>query len=895
MKNHRIVIQGLLAVAWLAASSVAQPCPQGQWLPGAGMPGTSGTVRASTLWDPDGAGPRSPVIVMSGTFEFAGDTPAKSIATYDPATGEWSELGGGIGWTTSYIDSVYTLKTLPTGELVVGGSFADAGGFPFRNIAVWNGSQWRTFGEGLPGNGSAFVRKIETLPNGEIFACGQFGSLTGPGLPATSFARWTGTAWELFGRTGGILDIARLPNNDLLVCGTFDSIDGIPTKNVARWNGTSWTGFSVHPGGSVAFVSPYLNGQIAAIVALAPDLIYPFLWDYSLRIWDGTSWVSRGVFSGYISQYSHYSVSALHLQSDGSLVVLGDFNGVNGVAARGIARWNGTAWSSVGAPSSVVTYTNTRTITRLANNDQFVGGSFRAMGGVPARNAAVLRNGTSWHRLGQGFDGSISLMQVLPDGRLVACGSFQTAGRVDADRLAIWNGSEWSSLGTGSSSAILRSDWTAHDLLVLPGGDILVCGDFESAGGVPAPGIARWNGQSWSAMGDGAIVVHGIERLPDGTIVAAGGFTGSPSGLAFWTGETWRPVSAALPNGWGRVESRKLAVLPNGEVLLAGLFVLQNTNSGTYAVLKWNGSAWSILSSGFNGPIHCLIVMPDGAVIAGGRFTSVDGVPCSRIAQYDGHAWSSVGTGIGGPTYPEPVVDNLASLPDGSLIASGFFQIIGGVLSPNLARWNGSEWSAISPEINGGVSQVALLPSGELAVGGGFTRVGDQTSVSFARLTLGGLSPSLTEHPTNVAGCSHASAMFSVGAGGTDPLSYAWRKNSDPIDPAQNPSATTSLLHLENLHEADVGVYDCVVSNPCGSVTSRAAMLSLCPADLTDASGTGLCDRGVTIEDLVYFIESFFSGAEDADIDDGSGNGVPDRGVTIEDLIYFLIRFEGGC
>lgn len=32
-----------------------------------------------------------------------------------------------------------------------------------------------------------------------------------------------------------------------------------------------------------------------------------------------------------------------------------------------------------------------------------------------------------------------------------------------------------------------------------------------------------------------------------------------------------------------------------------------------------------------------------------------------------------------------------------------------------------------------------------------------------------------------------------------------------------------------------------------------------------------------------------------ADLDDGSGNGAPDGGVTIDDILYFLQHFEGGC
>jgi hypothetical protein len=58
-----------------------------QWLPGQGVPGTDGDVAATTMWDPDGAGPMSPVLVVGGAFQVAGSAVASNIATYDPVSG----------------------------------------------------------------------------------------------------------------------------------------------------------------------------------------------------------------------------------------------------------------------------------------------------------------------------------------------------------------------------------------------------------------------------------------------------------------------------------------------------------------------------------------------------------------------------------------------------------------------------------------------------------------------------------------------------------------------------------------------------------------------------------------------------------------------------------------
>lgn len=74
-------------------------------------------------------------------------------------------------------------------------------------------------------------------------------------------------------------------------------------------------------------------------------------------------------------------------------------------------------------------------------------------------------------------------------------------------------------------------------------------------------------------------------------------------------------------------------------------------------------------------------------------------------------------------------------------------------------------------------------------------------------------------------------------------------------------------------------------------ITSLASPL----ADLDDGTGTGIPDRGVTIEDLLYFLSQYQLGSSRADLDDGSMLGIPDGGVTIDDLLLFLEQFAEGC
>ncbi|HZN39304.1 MAG TPA: hypothetical protein VFD82_10910, partial [Planctomycetota bacterium] len=59
----------LVFVVGASATRVAAQCAT-QWLPGQGLAGTNGEVFATTLWDPDGAGPQQPVVVVGGSFRI---------------------------------------------------------------------------------------------------------------------------------------------------------------------------------------------------------------------------------------------------------------------------------------------------------------------------------------------------------------------------------------------------------------------------------------------------------------------------------------------------------------------------------------------------------------------------------------------------------------------------------------------------------------------------------------------------------------------------------------------------------------------------------------------------------------------------------------------------------
>ncbi len=81
---------------------------------------------------------------------------------------------------------------------------------------------------------------------------------------------------------------------------------------------------------------------------------------------------------------------------------------------------------------------------------------------------------------------------------------------------------------------------------------------------------------------------------------------------------------------------------------------------------------------------------------------------------------------------------------------------------------------------------------------------------------------SITQHPTNQSACAGGSASFTVAATGSPTIAYQWQRNTVSI-----PGATSATYTDNNVQAGDVGSYRCVVTNPCGSVNSNSATLSL--------------------------------------------------------------------
>ncbi len=109
----------------------------------------------------------------------------------------------------------------------------------------------------------------------------------------------------------------------------------------------------------------------------------------------------------------------------------------------------------------------------------------------------------------------------------------------------------------------------------------------------------------------------------------------------------------------------------------------------------------------------------------------------------------------------------------------------------------------------------------------------DDVNLTAGVVAIAPVAPSIATQPVAQTATVGGSATFFVGATGTAPLAYQWRKGGVAI--TGNSSATTASLTLSGITSVDAAFYDCVISNVAGSVTSNAVGLTVNKAPATVA------------------------------------------------------------
>lgn len=751
----------------------------GMWDDRFGLPGLDGPVTAMAA---DGAN-----VFVAGKFTNAGGKYVNHIAMWDGSA--WQDVGGGVD------GSVYAIAV--RGELVyVAGAFTRAGRRAARNIAVFNRKtgEWGALGQGIGGHQFSYASTL-CFVGDQLFVGGRF--LTAGEIVAVNIARWDGTRWGRVGTgANGYVFAMETDGTSLYVGGRFTVADDKPIRRIARVDPATnqWTELG---GGLSDFVSAiykdprdgaiYVGGAFYTSMDTKDSLQQLARYDAANNRWQR---LGGGISSFFLlprvyailAVGKYLYVGGVFDKTDTLNVGCPDRAGVggrNGTCDRtyNLARWDGQRWDVMRRPthaanSSGIVQTSQGEVLRNLevasvialkldrNGEMLIGGEFNYAGPLQERyvgvnpgfartsdniypsNICKFDGDTTWSILGNGMGGPLFALAHDPaTNDLIVAGNFATAGGVKTKGIARWNISsgKWAKLKEGINGTV-RS-------VVVVGDDLYATGTFAAIDGQPVNHVARWSrsGNRWSAVGTSPLTTGGFALAADQQNIYLGG----NNGAFVWNGSAWSPLGGNL-NGSVRT------ILVQGDRIYVGGAFSKAGSVNASNIACWNKATqqWSPLGSGTGGVVNSM-AFNGGDLYVGGQFNNAGGAPCRNVAVWRAstQTWSELGEGITGPV-------NAVAVQNGSVFFGGTFYDVEGRVMDNIVRWSGDRWY----DVYGGVLSDqrttlvnALLVLGDdLYVGGNFIRTGGISAYYLGRWTrfTTGFTSSIQQPASTMAAAS---------------------------------------------------------------------------------------------------------------------------------------------
>ncbi|HWM26234.1 MAG TPA: delta-60 repeat domain-containing protein [Chthoniobacterales bacterium] len=646
-------------------------------------------------------------------------------ATFDPNAGEF----GGL--------TVMSIALQADGKILVAGNFSSIGGQTRNYLARLD--PVTGLADSFNPNPNNSVNCIAVQADGKVLVGGQFSSIGGQ--QQSSIARLdpvTGLPDSFDPETGGAVgSIVVQLDGKILIGGGFLTVGGQTRQSIARVNanGTLDVAFNSGTGGLVKTIAVQADGKVlvggwfTSARAQAGNYIPR---NYIARL-DATT----GAVDSFDPNAEDF-VYSLAVQTDGKILVGGDFSAIGGQARSRIARLDPTS-GLADSFDPIADASSIRAIVVQADGKILLGGYFlQAIGGQPRNGMARLETDGKLDRtLNLGTVGfQVFAAAVQPDGKILIGGAFSTVLGVTRNNIARLNTD-----GTLDTAFDPNASSNVFAIAVQPDGKILAGGAFGSIGGQTRRRIARLDavtGLADSFDPDASSNVLSLAVQADGKILAGGQFTaiggGPRTGLARLDSATGQADLSFNPNPNDSVFA--IAVQTDGKILAGGQFSgIGGQGRARIARLHASNGLADSFNPNANLNVHSIGVQPDGKILAGGNFTNIGGQPRSRMARLDGQ------TGLADSFNPSAssVVFSILVQADGKILAGGFFNgvnSIGGQTRNRIARLDATTGSADSfdPNADDAVNAIALQADGKVIAGGEFATIGGQPRSLLARL-----------------------------------------------------------------------------------------------------------------------------------------------------------------
>lgn len=485
-------------------------------------------------------------------------------------------------------------------------------GYGIGNSTNWNGvarlnadgSMDGTFQPGIDAN-SSLISCI-AQPDGKVVCIGSYVYVSGTNRNGLVRLNSNGSLDATFNPSTGAPNnasaaIALQPDGGILIGGGFTLVNGTNRERFARLNsdGTLDTNFS--PGSSI-----------------------------------------------------NAGVSSLALQSDGKVIISGDFTMAGGATRNRVARLNanGTLDSSfdpgTGPAGPYFGFLHVTALTMQSNGKALVGGDFSSFNGLSRNRLARLNadgtvdtNFVPWIGAPVNYAFQPYTFLVQPDGKILVGGNAALSYGSDGSGLARLNpdGSFDNSFHADTLGA--NRDYAVINSLVLQSDGKVLAGGYSVKSDVPYYLVTRLNANGSRdtnfPVAAGSGVVTSIALQADGKVLVASGWYETGGWIARLN--TNGIADNTFNGGSGANDFiNSVLVQSNGKIFLAGAFTTFNsTNCNRMARLNANGS----LDTQFNvsaqvGVVSAAALQPDGNILITGGLIAPNGATRIGIARLYG-------------------------------------------------------------------------------------------------------------------------------------------------------------------------------------------------------------------------------------------------------------------
>jgi len=246
-----------------------------------------------------------------------------------------------------------------------------------------------------------------------------------------------------------------------------------------------------------------------------------------------------------------------------------------------------------------------------------------------------------------------------------------------------WNGATWSVVPSANPSA----DNELTSVAAISSNDVWAVGYYND-GPLVRTLAEHWNGSTWTAVpgvdeGSGNYL-NGVAAVSSNDVWAVGSYyNGSINHtlVEHWNGSAWSSTPSPNP-GSSDNELKGLAVASANDIWAVGDYLDSSSSSRQTLIERWNGTAWSVVSSpnsasGDNYLRGIAVASPNDIWAVGtyGDLSMPDPYSLTLVEHWDGSSWSIIPSPSPnpGPVYQENVLAGLAAASSNDIWSVGYF------------------------------------------------------------------------------------------------------------------------------------------------------------------------------------------------------------------------------